>query len=223
MSKSITIDGTTFEYIIRRSTKKKIYIRVKDGIVKVSATKKTTAKEVEDLLTKHIDFIKKQLNSSKKEDFIHLNGVAYRPRFFTGSKSKVEVVGDEIHLYSKTPELDSYKKVLYTFYKEEVEKELLKIMSEAYYDFKEINFPTISVRFMKSMFGNYHKLKHHIKLSSILAKYDYKYIKFILYHELCHVTEFNHSNAFFALYEKKYPSAKTVRKIFKKIKYNDYL
>lgn len=223
MGKSITIDGVSFEYVVRRTTKNKIYIRVKEGVVKVSATKKTTVKEIEKLLVTHIDFIKKQLNSSKREDFIHLNGVAYRPRFFVGQRAYVEIVGDEIHLYSKTNEISSYQKVLYDFYKKEVEKELLKLMSEAYYDFSEITFPTISVRYMKSMFGNYHKLNHHIKISSILAKYDYKYIKFILYHELCHVIEFNHSNEFFVLYEKKYHDAKTIRKVFKKIKYNDYL
>ena len=71
------------------------------------------------------------------------------------------------------------KKILYDFYKREVEKEVEKLISEAKKDFSEISFPTISVRFMKSMFGNYHKVKHHVKLSSILAKYDYKYIKFI--------------------------------------------
>jgi predicted metal-dependent hydrolase len=76
---------------------------------------------------------------------------------------------------------------------------------------------------MKSMFGNYHKVKHHVKLSSILAKYDYKYIKFILYHELSHVVEFNHTKKFFAYYEAKYPNAISVRKVFKKIKYNDCL
>lgn len=223
MEKRITIDGVTFSYIIKRSTKRKIYIRVKDGVVKVSCTKKTTTQEIERLLGVHIEFIKKQLFFSKKEDIIHLNGIAYRPRFLVGNKPHVEICGDEIHLYSKTGEMSSYKSILYSFYKEEVERELLKLMSEAYYDFSDIKFPTISVRYMKSMYGNYHKAKHHIKLSSILAKYDYKYIKFILYHELCHVTQFNHSNEFFALYDLKYHGAKEERKIFKEIKYNDYL
>ena len=223
MGKRITIDDISFEYEIKRSTKKKIYIRVKDGIVKVSATKKTTVEEVERLLKVHIEFIKKQLYFSKREDIIHLNGIAYRPRFLVGTKNHVEVIGDEIHLYSKTGQMSTYKKILYDFYKEEVEKELIKLMSEAYYDFSEISFPTISIRYMKSMFGNYHKIKHHIKLSSVLAKYDYKYIKFILYHELCHVIEFNHSNEIFLLYDRKYHGAKEERKIFKKIKYQDYL
>ena len=99
--KFITIDGVSFNYEIKRSTSKKIYIRVKDGVVKVSATKLTTVKEVEEILAKHLDFIKKQLVMTKKETIIHLNGIAYRPRFFVGSKAYVHTVGDEIHLCCK--------------------------------------------------------------------------------------------------------------------------
>ena len=152
-----------------------------------------------------------------------MNGIPYKPRYFVSDKNKVMIVGDEIYLYSKDDSLEKYKKILYDFYKKEVEKEIEKLISEAKKDFSEIAFPTISVRFMKSMFGNYHKVKHHVKLSSILAKYDYKYIKFILYHELSHVVEFNHTKKFFAYYEAKYPNAISVRKVFKKIKYNDCL
>lgn len=221
--KYISIDGVSFYYEIKRTTKKKIYIRVKDGIVKVSATKNITLKEVKELFAKHIDFIKEQLILTKKEDIIHVNGTPYKPRYFVSDKNKVMIIGDEIHLYSKDDSLEKYKKILYDFYKREVEKEVEKLISEAKKDFSEIAFPTISVCFMKSMFGNYHKVKHHVKLSSILAKYDYKYIKFILYHELSHVVEFNHTKKFFAYYEAKYPNAISVRKVFKKIKYNDCL
>ena len=221
--KYISIDGVSFYYEIKRTTKKKIYIRVKDGIVKVSATKNITLKEVKELFAKHIDFIKEQHILTKKEDVILVNGTPYKPRYFVGVKNKVMIIGDEIHLYSKDNSLEKYKKILYDFYKKEVEKEVEKLISEAKKDFSEISFPTISVSYMKSMFGYYHKVKHHVKLSSILAKYDYKYIKFILYHELSHVVEFNHTKKFFAYYEAKYPNAISVRKVFKKIKYNDCL
>jgi predicted metal-dependent hydrolase len=223
MNYNITINGLSFTYTIKRTTKSKIYIRVRDGVVIVSCTKRTSIKEIEQLLKKHLSFIEEQLQKTVKEEIIHVNGLPYRPRFFVGNYNDVEIIGDEIHIVSKKDDFESYKKVLYDFYKKEVEYEINKVMGVALYDFYDIRFPTISVRYMKTMFGNYCKQKHHIKLSSILAKYDYKYIKFILYHELCHVTEFNHSDAFFALYERKYPGAKNIRKIFKRINYNDYL
>ena len=223
MNYQITINNITFTYAVKRTTKDKILLRVRDGIVIVSATKKTKIQEIEEILVKYIDFIEEKLKKTAPDEIIHLNGIPYKPRFFIGNKAMVEVVGDEICITAKNDNVESFKKVLYDFYKKEVEREVLKLMSTALYDFYDIDFPTISVRYMKSMFGNYYKQKHHVKLSSILAKYDYEYIKFVLYHELCHVQEFNHSNEFFALYEKKYPNAKKVRKIFKKIKYNDCL
>ena len=223
MEKQITINGVSFSYSVRRTTKSKIYIRVRNGKVVISATKKTTIEEIESLLHKHIFFIVKNLEKAKKEDIIHVNGIGYKPKFLIGEKECVMINGDEIYITTKTLDYSSQKKALYNFYKTLVEKELVKIMLDATNDFKEIKFPTISVRYMKSMFGNYYKNKHHVKLSSILAKYDFKYIKHVLYHELCHVSEFNHSKAFFILFEKKYKDARNVRKTFKKIKYNDYL
>ena len=219
----ITIDGVSFDYEIKRSTKRKIYIRVKNAKVYVSCPKYTTVNEIEQVLKKHIDFIEKQIKKTTKTEVIHLNGQSYKPKFVHSNKNGVIVSTEEIYIYSKKNDIESFKKVLYDFYKSEVERELTKIINDAKYDFPEINFPTISIRYMVSMFGNYNKKKHHIKLSSILAKYDYKYIKFILYHELCHVTVFNHQKEFYDLYEKKYLNAKIERKMFKKIKYHDYI
>lgn len=221
--KNITIGNVTFLYIIKRNTKKRIYIRVKEDVVSVSCPKNTTVSKVEEILIKHIDFIKKHIGDSSEREFIHLNGVSYKPKFISSDKNGVRLLGDEIHIFSKKDDCESYKKVLYDFYKREVEKEISNILYEAQCDFSEINFPSISVRYMVSMFGNYNRKKHHIKLSSFLAKYDYKYIKFILYHELCHVLVFNHSKEFYNLYEKKYFNAKNERKLFKKIKYHDYI
>ena len=55
--KAIFINNTLVSYIIRRTTKKKIYIRVKGDLVVVSATKFTPIKEIESLLVKHSEFI----------------------------------------------------------------------------------------------------------------------------------------------------------------------
>jgi predicted metal-dependent hydrolase len=221
--KTITINNTPISYIVRRTTTKKIYIRVKNDVVVVSATKFTTIKEIEELLYKHEKFILENLIKREKEEIIHLNGVSYIPKFHIGLKNKVEIIGDEIHIHTKKMEYDLQKKTIHNFYKTEVEKVLTQIIYDAMTDFKEINFPTISVLYMKSMFGNYNRKKHHVKISSMLAKYDYKYIKYILYHELSHALEFNHSKEFFRVFESKYHNVKLVRKELKKIKYNDYI
>lgn len=218
----IKIDDLVISYIVRKTTKRKIYIRVRDDIIYVSVTKKTTKKEIENILLKHKEFIKKTLEKNKKQDTIHLAGVSYKPRFIVG-ENKVYIEGEEIVISAKTREIEAYKKVLYDFYKKEVLRVLESIYSVAEYDFKEIKIPPIKVRYLKSMFGNYNRKNHEIKLSSILAKYDYEFIKVVLYHELSHLFEFNHSKEFYKVFESKYPNAKKINFMFKKIKYNDYI
>ena len=218
---TIVVDGFTINYIIRRTTKKKIYIRVKEDIVFISVTKKTSLKEIEKLIVKHIDFIKKELVNHKKDDIIHLNGVGYNPIFNVEKCNKVEICDDNIIITSKKDDLKAYQKVLREFYKEEVLKVLDNIIDEAKNDFKEIIFPEISVSYLKSMFGNYNRKKHHIKISSMLAKYDYNYIKLVLYHELSHVGNMNHSQRFYHHFDDKLPNAKQLQKELKAVKYRD--
>ena len=218
----ITIDNLTFNLVVRKTTKRKLYIRVKEDVVYVSVTKKTKDKEIINLLQKHIDFIRKKLIENKKQDIIHFGGREYKPVFTIGKKG-VNVIGDEIHISAPNKDIETYKKVLYAFYKQMVEQELDRLMNVVKNDFREINLPKITVRYMKSMFGNYRRVSHEIKLSSILAKYDFKYIKVVLYHELSHVYEFNHSKKFYMIFESKYPNAKRVDFTLKKIKYNDCL
>ena len=217
-------NNQTITYIVNYRTKNKIYLRVKNGIVCVSCPKRTPKKHVEEILIKYFDTLVERINKTKIQNTIHFNGVSYIPKLVVGTKKGVIIDGNEIIIVSTKNDLDSFKKVLYAFYKEEVEKEISYIISTAMNDFYEINvFPRVEVRYMKSMFGNYNRTKHLVKLSSILAKYDRQYIKHVLYHELSHVFEMNHSKKFYAVFDLKYPNAKAVRKEFKKIKYYDYL
>ena len=216
----VKIDDITINYVVKRNTKRKIYIRVRDEIVYVSAPKKTPKKDIEILLKKHIEYIKTSLEKSKKQNIIHYNGIAFKPRFITGDKF-VYIQGEEIVISAKTSDLEAYKKVLYDFYKREVETKISLIYDMAKIDFKEIEIPPIKVRYLKSMFGNYNRKNHEIKLSSLLAKYDHEFIKVVLYHELSHLYEFNHSNKFYKVFESKYPNAKKINFMLKKIKYND--
>ena len=218
----LKVNDLTINYVVKKTTKKKIYMRVKDEIVILSVTKRTTKKEVEALIIKNIELIKTTLEKNKKQNIIHLNSIGYKPRFITG-KNGVYIDGEEIVISAKTSDLASYKRVLYTFYKKEVERIVLLLLEDVEKDFKEINIPPITVRYLKSMFGNYSRSKHAIKLSSILAKYDYEFIKVVLYHELSHVFEFNHSKKFYAVFESKYPNARKLNFMLKKIKYNDCL
>ena len=220
----ITKDFKTIEYSVKHSTKRRIYLRVRDGYVFVTCPKKTTNKKVEELILEYFDSLYEKTIQTKKQEIIHFKGTPYKPKFFVGNCNSVTINDDEIWICSKKNDLASYKKILYEFYKRELINEVNSLISDAKKDFYEVkNFPTFEFRYLKSMFGNYTRSKHHIKLSTMLAKYDFKFIKYVLYHELSHVFEMNHSKKFYAVFDMKFPDLKMVKAQFKKIKYYDYL
>ena len=215
-------DGKVIEYVVTYRTKNKFYLRVKNGVVYVSAPKKASDASVKKILEKYFDHLNNKINETTLKNVIHYNGVSYTPKFFVGKKSSVMINGEEIWIVATKNDKDAFKRVLYQFYKEELEKQVNLIMKEAKMDFFEIIFPIIKYQYLKSMFGNYNRKKHQIKLSTMLCKYDFKFIKYVLYHELTHVLVLNHSKEFYNVFLGKFPKLYEYRRELKKIKYYDY-
>lgn len=217
-------NGKTLNVVVKRITKSKIYLRAKEEFVLVTCTKKTTIKHIEELVLKHFDFLYSEMQKKKTQDVIHYNGIAYKPRFFVGKSNAVMINGDEIWICAKNNNKDEYKKALHEFYKNELINEFNKLIDQAKIDFYEVKrFPTFEFKYLKSVYGNYSSGRHHIKLSTILVKFDFKYIKYVLYHELSHILECNHSSRFYKVFVAKYPKAIEVKKEMNKIKYYDYI
>lgn len=218
----VTKDDKVLICEIKKSTKRKIYLRAKENYILVTCPKKTTDNYILELVLKHFDSLYDSMLKKKKQDIVHYNGVGYRPRFFIGKSNGVVINNDEIWICAKKDDITCYKKALHEFYKKELINEFNKLIDEAKKDFYEVkNFPTFEFRYMISMFGNYSRSKHHVKLSTILIKYDFKFIKYVLYHELSHIMEMNHSDKFYKVLVAKYPKALEIRKELKKIKYYD--
>ena len=218
----IIIDGNSYNYEIYHKNRKTISIKVKNGLVIVFAPILMRKKEIERLLLKHKNFIIKHYQNSIIKEEIHVGGISYTPLFLIGNPN-VDLDFPYIKIYAKKALAEEYKKILYNFYKDELVKEVNKLILEAKSDFKEVIFPDIKCKYMKSMFGNYYKNKNLINISTMLIKYDYRFIKSVLYHELSHIFEFNHSKRFYDIYEAKYPNAKKIQRELKSIKYHDCL
>lgn len=218
----IIVDGTIIRFNVRYIAKNKYTFRARNGILLISAPPYSSMKDIEKAIVEKIDKLKPMIEASFLQEIIHYNGIAYKPVFHIG-KEACYIINDEIHLFAKTNTLAAYTKVLHQFYLETLKNEVSKIINEAINDFKEIKFPTIKFKYMKTMFGNYYRKSNIVNLSTMLAKYNFLYIKSVLYHELTHTIVFNHSERFYALYAKKYPNASAIQKKLKSIKYNDCL
>jgi predicted metal-dependent hydrolase len=221
--KTITVNNKTLIYEIKRISKKNIIIKVKGDFISVSTPKATPTKTVEKLLTERFDFLYEKTLEAKLNETVHFGGVAYRAVFVKGSKNGVRIEGDELIISATRDGEEYYRRVLYDFYKRQVEARLTQLIYDAQCDFPEIRFPKISVRYMKSKFGCYKRSDNTVKLSSVLAKRDFLFIKLTLYHELAHAIEFNHSKKFYELLERKLPGATALQKLLKSEKYNDIM
>lgn len=224
--KTIIIEGFIFSYdVVKKiNQKNRMIIRIKDKkSVVVSVNEDISVTEIEEALAKKVDFLKDKLPKTNKENIIHVRGVGYKPHFIVGNIPFVRIYGNEIVLCARSSDLKAYTNLLNEYYEELLKEELVKIISTARYDFREIRFPTISFESFTSRFADYDTRTNHIRLALRLAKYDPEHLKLTLYHELSHVFVPNHSKKFYEIFERKYPNAKALDLASRKKIYFDCL
>ena len=219
----LTKNGKTLSYEFKRNTKNTYRIRLKGDTVYVSAPKRASKKAIEDIISERFDFLYEKLLAARLNKTVHLGGIPFTLLCRVGKKSSVELTEGNLVVTAARDEKSSFERAIRAFYKKCVEAELIKLVYDAQYDFREIEFPKITVSYMTSRFGCYNRKTNVVKLSSLLAKYDPKYIKPVLYHELSHTLEFNHSAAFYAVLEGKLPGARALDREMKRHRYNDVM
>lgn len=74
--------------------------------------------------------------------------------------------------------------------------------------------PILKIRSMVS-WGLYNKTKNQITLNLKLIQADIESIKMVVFHELCHMIEQNHSSKFYALLKQEFPHYKVIKKRMK--------
>ncbi len=103
------------------------------------------------------------------------------------------------------------------------EKEIKKVIAEfceevyPYYAEKDIKFPTIKFRKMKSRWGSCNYIKGIITFNTNLMYVPTETVKYVVLHEYTHFLQPNHSQDFYVELEKVCPDWKTHRDILKEI------
>jgi len=222
MKISYKLNGIDVNFEVTKKRCKNAYIRAKDDGFNITCPLSFKDSDINNLIVNHQSFIIKYL-PKEKENIIHVLGKAYKPKLIVATKNAVFIDSSEI-IIASTDGLDSsYQKSLDKYYQNILKEVLIPIIEEAKNDYLEIKFPTVKLAHLKRAYGNYSKSKNLIKLAILLAKYDPIYIKSVLYHELTHVFEMNHSNKFYNKYEEKFANCRKIQKELKQIKYNDLL
>lgn len=206
---SITCDGKTVPFCAVPSTdKKRLYTSfVQDGAIHVYVPDGAGESAARALIRQRFyDFYYKL--HPEEWHAVHYLGEVYHAECRVAKAAGVTIEGDRMIIRARTESTRAYKAVLLAFFKQAVERELVALMYDAAYDFREIVLPPITVKSLRGFLG--YNYVTSITLSPQIARYEKKYIKALLYHELCHSLVRGHGEDFWALFEKKYPGGRAL-------------
>ncbi len=215
----IILDNKLLYYQVFYKKIKHIYLRVKPNkVIYITCPIKTSINSIEIFIlqnkTKVLKYIslleeKKPLYS---KDEMYIFGIKFKIKYLLSQKKNA------YHLE---------RNIIYiSFRKNEFNNEYIeKIYSDILYNKIEDLLPQIKPLFdfsidnviyktqlMRSCFGSCIPTKRIIKLNTILTRFEDKYLKTILIHELIHLKVHNHQDEFYNYIDKMVPKYKTIKK-----------
>ena len=210
---TLNIDNETYNLeIVKKSTTKNIYIRVKDDLtIYVTCNTLTSNKKIMSVVEENLDSIRKMIKKVKEK--IKFNSEFY----YLGKKYDIIYtefcdfkLGENKVFISKDFDLDKWKK-----------KQALGIFSEhlemCYNNFtRSIPHPKLRLRKMTTRWGVCNVKTHVITLNTELITKDIGCLDYVIYHELSHLIEANHSKKFWTIVEENCPDYKKWRKLTNK-------
>lgn len=207
--------------IIRTNKKKDFYLAsIKDGVVYMNVPEYADNKTIKMVLNQR--FLDLYYKIHPEERYVlHYKGKKYIVKCLKGSSDKVIVGDDEIIIRAVKVTKNYFSNVLYKYFTRVVEEDIYKLMGDVIVDFREINIPKIVVKKIKGYLG--YNYGDHIKISPYIAKYDQKFVKVLLYHELCHSLVHGHPRAFWDVLNSKLENGEELNKEMNSTTFNDYL
>ena len=207
-----TKDGRTILYELVTDDKYPFLCEYEGATLILHIPSKTTQETLTRFLYRQFDDLWGNLYDPEYRKFhgktvVHFLGKPYFPKIVKGKKKGVEIKGDTLYLYCIEDTPSQHKAIYKKFLWRAVEKVISEIYFEAEYDFRDIKMPKIEVKALgRRAWGMY--TGDAIYIHYALGRYDPKFIKGTLYHELCHAFILEHNEAFYALLEQRYPGAR---------------
>ena len=205
------LNGIYHDVSITRKANKNTYIRVKDGLIKVTTSYFVSDKQIMKILDENQPFLIKSIEKNntkqKKDENCIILGEKY-----------------DIIIIDNIDEIDIQNKKIYVSNKDKIEKVILKEMFPVFeerllYNYQlfqeKIPFPKLRIRKMKTRWGVCNRKDIKITLNSELLKYGIEEIDYVIIHELAHLVVFNHSKDFWNVVSKYCSNYKEIRKRLK--------
>ena len=210
----IKINDKIYDVIVTYKSNKNMYLRIKDDLkIHINAPKYISNKEIERFIKNNIESIAKEL--LKKEElhnrydnkFLYL-GKCYDICYIFDKKI---IIGNDKAFIGKDYDIDK-------FYKKKADIIFKERLDYCYNNFsKKIPYPKLKIRKMTSKWGVCNVTRKVVTLNLNLIKLDYKYIDYVIIHELSHLVYADHSIYFWKLVSENCENYKTLKKEMKNI------
>ena len=181
----------------------------------------------EDKIIKLLDEIKpniiklyNKVNKNHKElndNIIHLLGKEYNLVLTKSDDNNIFQDDKNIYVYYKKE--DNIKKLINELYNDYLKSIVDKNISDIKTRFNLKSEITFEYKAVKTYFGECFIKENRIILASMLAKYEYKYILSVIYHEIAHLFYKGHQEDFYNLLEDVFPNYKKAQHELRKIRY----
>ena len=225
----ITADGLDISYMLIRKKIKNMYLRVRDGIIIVTANERIPKKTVDQFVRSNAAYIRKHLKPEKteSEQMQYADGMKAlilgkerTVRFIQGKTFAYDFSADPVTITVKDPvdlkiNENVYKKALRLY----TEALLLNICRQYYPYFEPygIAFPKISFRHMTSRWGSCRPRNQAVTLNTALIKAPKEAAEYIVVHEFTHFLHPDHSRSFYEAVARVMPDWKERRQLLRHV------
>lgn len=206
-------DKDYFIEIIYKNNKN-MYLRIKNDLrIVVTAPYGTSSKRIKKFISDNMDYVSK--NVIKKEEVISLKSGKFE---YLGKLYDICYTNERKIVFGTNMVFVGRLVNINNWYKKEASSIFLE-----YYNACFDNFcfsgrrPVLKIRKMTGKWGVCNITNNTITLNLELIKLAPKYLEYVIYHELCHLIEANHSSDFWQLVSKYVPEYKTIRKEMKNV------
>ncbi|HKL47098.1 MAG TPA: YgjP-like metallopeptidase domain-containing protein [Candidatus Izemoplasmatales bacterium] len=212
--KTIKLDNYTFNYQVFFKNNKHLYLRIKNDMIIVTSPRNYRVNNIEVFIKKHKYWIIQHMKQNEKPlyDYNQMSiwGKVYKMMLVPKLNKQIVFDGKIIQYSSPI----STKQIEW-FYQNILQNKIKNILYEnhhilsIYFDMSNVVYKT---QLMRSRLGSCIKHKRIIKINSLLSRFDPKYLRLVLFHEISHLLVQNHSRKFHDLLERIYPNHKRVQK-----------
>lgn len=225
---TVKIGKEEFTVNVLFKKQKKLYLRMRDHCLKISAPLSYRKAQISALIADNAEWIlKKQAKLTrdvrpiylKIDEQIYFCGKAYRLVLNEGEEA-VFTNKEQLIISSLKKDKDAYPAIFYRYAQtvltdkvKEWEKKYRPYLLKYGYKLK----PTYRFKVYKSYWGICHYRANWIGLNLKLIHFPPEFMEAIYWHELCHFIHHNHGSAFYQMIEEGMPDYHKRKKLFNNI------